>query len=585
MQQLTFTEENYLKALYNIANEAGEVNVAELYKSIDIKNIKGLIYNAQGKPVGKFSKSDFKDTYAGGDESLFEDMRVKYYLPAVTEYPYTIEYEYDKQEKQTLDFDNWTPNSSEGVSVEKSVFTFTCYPEFKINYKEFNVPQKVETGTDKNGRITYTWQASHLKAIKAEPYSPNYENYLTMVKIAPVKFSYDGFNGAFNNWNDLGKWIYDDLLKDRDIIPDETAAYIKQLIANIADPKEKARKIYEYMQSKTRYVSVQVGIGGVRPFLAADVDKTGYGDCKALVNYTRGLLKIAGIESWYCVVYGDSRKINITSNFTSMQGNHIILCIPFKKDTTWLECTSQQIPFGFLGDFTDDRTTLACTPEGGKLLHTPKYTAENNLVKRTGDFLIDDKGKLSGQMITGFNGTDYNDRDGLMHEAYKDQLKYIKEIYPIDGLEVNKLSFEKSLKTLPAITEHVKLDAYEFAALNATKYYFKPNLANRTHHIPDEVRNRKNEVYINRGYSEQDSISYTLPPNYQPQGLLINKIINKPFGSYNMSIASNNGKLIYKRYFKINDGTFSKETYQDMIDFFIAVAELDNYKVALVKNN
>ena len=33
----TLTEENYLKALFNIANETGEVNVAELSKRLDIK--------------------------------------------------------------------------------------------------------------------------------------------------------------------------------------------------------------------------------------------------------------------------------------------------------------------------------------------------------------------------------------------------------------------------------------------------------------------------------------------------------------------------------------------------------------------
>lgn len=33
----SFTEENYLKALFNIANETGEVNVAELSKRLDIK--------------------------------------------------------------------------------------------------------------------------------------------------------------------------------------------------------------------------------------------------------------------------------------------------------------------------------------------------------------------------------------------------------------------------------------------------------------------------------------------------------------------------------------------------------------------
>jgi DtxR family Mn-dependent transcriptional regulator len=33
----SLTEENYLKALFNIANQSGEVNVAELSKTLDIK--------------------------------------------------------------------------------------------------------------------------------------------------------------------------------------------------------------------------------------------------------------------------------------------------------------------------------------------------------------------------------------------------------------------------------------------------------------------------------------------------------------------------------------------------------------------
>ena len=33
----SLTEENYLKALFNLANDSGEVNVNELSKSLDIK--------------------------------------------------------------------------------------------------------------------------------------------------------------------------------------------------------------------------------------------------------------------------------------------------------------------------------------------------------------------------------------------------------------------------------------------------------------------------------------------------------------------------------------------------------------------
>src|SRR5579863_10407875 len=153
------------------------------------------------------------------------------------------------------------------------------------------------------------------------------------------------------------------------------------------------------MQQKTHYVSVQMGIGGWRPFTAADVDKDGYGDCKALVNYTKALLKSVDINSYYCVVYGNTEeKLSLRDDFASLQGNHVILCLPFKNDTTWLECTDQKIPLGFLGDFTDDRTVLAFTPEGGKLMHTPKYTTDENLEKRKANFVIDQEGRLSGDM-------------------------------------------------------------------------------------------------------------------------------------------------------------------------------------------
>ncbi len=46
------------------------------------------------------------------------------------------------------------------------------------------------------------------------------------------------------------------------------------------------------MQGKTHYISIQVGIGGYQPFLASDVDRLNYGDCKALVNTHKPCYKL-----------------------------------------------------------------------------------------------------------------------------------------------------------------------------------------------------------------------------------------------------------------------------------------------------
>jgi transglutaminase-like putative cysteine protease len=576
----------HVKRAITVLNKNGDdiAHMAIFYnKNTSVKYIKGTTYNEFGKLIGKFSEHDFLDESTGGNSTLFQDYRVKHYIPSVTQYPYTIEYEYELKFRQTLNIEDWEPVPEPGLAVEKSVYKFISKPDFNIRYKEINIPKKAEITTD--GKLTtYTWQLTNKKALKNEPFSPNWRVSLSRVMIAPEKFSYYGIEGAFTNWQELGKWEYDKLLANRQDVPAETAEHIKQITTGITDPKLKAKKIYEYMQQKTHYISIQVGIGGYQPFPASDVDKLNYGDCKALVNYTRALLKVAGIDSYYCVVYGDhEEKISMLDDFASMQGNHAILCIPFKNDTTWLECTSQQIPFGFLSDFTDDRTVLACTPEGGKLMHTPKYTAEENLEKREASFVLTETGELMGNMETVFKGTDYDDRYRLIEEAPVERIKDIKKYYPINNLEIEKLEFKQDKSLKPVTTENIKLLAKEYGAVNDGKVYFSLNSVDRTRPLR-QLQNRVNPVYINRGFTEDDEITYTLPKGYRLDSEPLKKSIEKPFGNFSATMTINGDQLVYKRKFQQKDGAYSKDTYQDMVDFYQSVADADDYNVTLVKN-
>ncbi len=579
----------HIKKAVTVLNKNGD-NLAHIViwhnKSNVIRSVKGVVYNSFGNPVSKFSESDFDDVSAANDFSLFEDSRIKHFIPAVIDYPYTIEYEYELRSKQSLNFDDWQPNPHIGMAVERSSLNFICKPDFNIRYKEINIPGKAIINTNAAGLKTYYWELINMKAIKDEPYSPNPEIYLSSIKIAPEKFMYEGITGSFTNWNELGKWVYDKLLLNRDQLPEETIAHIRDLTIDIADPKQKARKIYEYMQQKTHYISVQIGIGGYQPFPAADVDKSNYGDCKALVNYTRALLKVANIPSWYCVVEAGNNKTSMLNDFASMdQGDHVILCIPFKNDTTWLECTNQKIPFGFLGDFTDDRTVLACTPEGGKLLHTPKYITQNNLQSRKASFIINAAGELSGNMETLFKGIQYDNREGVINESATEQIKDLKKTYPINNLEIEKFNFSQDKSLQPVTTENIKLTARDYASVSEGKVYFMVNPVNRTERTPREVRNRLNAVYINEGYTDEDEINYTLPKGYRLEKMPLNIAITKPFGSYTATMILNGDQLIYKRKMQLTDGNYSKDAYQDLVDFYRNVSDADNYSVTLVKNN
>ena len=576
-----------IKRVVTVLNKNGD-DMAEpdVYydKITSVKYIKGQIFDEYGKPVKKISGSDFDDYAVTDGFSLFQDDRIKHFKKAVNQYPYTIEFEYETKAKQSMYFHDWLPQPETGIAVEKCSYKFLCKPDFKIRYKPVNLLSEVIISSNKDGLKSYTWQVADMKAVKYEPFSPSEYELITRLMIAPEKFAYENFNGSFTNWKELGKWMNDNLVTNREDLPQETVQSIKQLTANMSDPRARAKKIYEYMQQKTHYVSIQTGIGGWRPFPASDVDKDGYGDCKALVNYTKALLKSAGINSYYCVVYGNQEaKLSLTNDFASIQGNHIILCLPFKNDTTWLECTNQKIPFGFLGDFTDDRTVLAFTPDGGKLMHTPKYTTEENLEKRKASFVIDQEGRLSGNMETVFKGVDYEQREWIIGDASADRVKDIKKYYPINNMVVEKLEYKQDKSAAPATTEEIKLSAKEYAAVNDGKIYFSLNSVDRTHPLR-QLQKRVNPVYISHGYTQEDDITYTLPKGYRMESEPKKKYLDKPFGNFSMVITINGDKLIYKRKFQLKDGTYSKDAYDDMVDFFQSAVDADEYNVTLVKD-
>jgi len=279
-----------------------------------------------------------------------------------------------------------------------------------------------------------------------------------------------------------------------------------------------------------------------------------------------------------------SRKFSLIGDFPSMdQANHIILCIPFKNDTTWCDCTSQTIPFGYLGDFTDDRTVLACTPTGGKLMHTPKYTAADNLIDRKAAFVLTNTGDLSGGMTTTFRGVNYTDREWVCLQSPNDQQKAMRRIYPINNMDIEKLEITQDKNLQPVTTEKVKLTANEYAAVDRGKINFLVNAANRMIEAPRNVLNRKTDVYINEGYTEQDEITYTLPAGYREDNEPLNVSVTKPFGSFKATTTVKDGKLTYKRKLQVLDGTYSKDTYPELVDFFQQVVDADSQNVTLVK--
>lgn len=547
-------------------------------KSTSIQRIKGQVLDAAGNLIQKITQSNFSDESAVSSGSLFVGYRLKYFQPAINTYPYTVVYEYEVKNKQNLMIPEWYANPYPDESVEKNTYTFISKPNDEIRIKAYNYTgEPVIVKSEKN--TSYTWTANNKAAFKQEPYAPDPDNFSTHVKIAAKQFSYYGYKGSYKDWNELGKWVYNDLIKDRQALPETVVQEMKELVKGLDSDKEKAKKIYEYLQKKTRYISVQIGIGGFQPMQATEVQQLSYGDCKALVNYMQSLLKAVDIPSFYCVVNAGNIRKDMDPDFASMeQGNHIILCLPLKTDSVWLECTSTDSPFGFLGDFTDNRTVFACTAEGGKLLRTPDLSTTENLLQRKAELTADKEGNITGQLKTVFSGAQYDNYQNLIGEPYTEQLKLLKRKYDIDNINFSDFKMTQDKSVQPTATESLKLEIPNYAAKNGNRFYLDLNAFNKIQSVP-ELRTRTLPLYINRGFTDEDELVYQLPEGYVLEARPDDKLISSPFGSYSATIKIEGRKLSYKRKFVLKNGTYPATQYADFSTFMSNVNSSDRSRL------
>ena len=367
-------------------------------------------------------------------------------------------------------------------------------------------------------------------------------------------------------------------------MPQSTLEEISKLVAGVEDEKEKTRLIYEYVQNKTRYISVQLGIGGWKPYPAEEVDRLGYGDCKGLTNYTKALLASQGINSYYSVVHAGSVKKNIKKDFTAMQGNHVILNVPLEGEEIWLECTSQTMPFNFLGDFTDDRDVLVVGENGGEIKRTTAYLNEDNLQLSEGSFSVSEDGSFNGSVEIRSHGYQYDKVYTLENRDNTELDKYFKGYWGgHKELDIGEAVLENNRDSIVFI-QKVSMSSENYGTFINEKFIFKANAFNTNSYIPKKYKNRKHPFVLNRGYKDVDHYTFSVPEGYVPDFLPEPVELETKFGKYSASVVAAEGsKYTYHRELVIYEGTFPAEEYEAYRAFRRKIKKNDNNKVVFVK--
>lgn len=563
----------------NAKSYASEVVGYDKFRTIS--NFKGTVYDADGEIIKRLKQSDIYDQSSSDGVSLYSDSRLKQADLSQTIYPYTVEFEYQIDQKMLYYLPDFYLYSDDEITIQKQSYSIIYPLELKPRYKLFNV-QEPQFSKVRDKEVMQ-WSFENIKPNKFEGLAPDISKVVPNILAGPVDFEYDGYAGKMDTWENYGKW-QSKLNEGRDVLPEGTKQRVRELTKDAKSTEEKVRILYEFLQSKTRYVSIQLGIGGLQPFEAKVVDQMGYGDCKALSNYMVSLLKEVGIKGYYTTIMAGDDAPEVNRSFPSHQGNHIIVAVPNLKDTLWLECTSQIKPFGYMGTFTDDRYALMITEAGGKLVKTITYTAEQNVQSRTADVVVELSGDAKATVKTSYQGLQYENGhlNFILNDQYDQQRKWIQDNTRIPSFDVNSFSMTNHKDKIPSAVVKADFTLKRFATVSGKRIFLTPNLMNKSTYVPEKLDLRKSSVKWPTSFTDLDTIRFHLPEGIYPEFLPEPVKIKSRFGEYEATYKLDQGNLVYTRKMIMRKSEFPADSYKELIDFFKGVNKADNSKMVFL---
>jgi len=527
------------------------------------------VFDAEGDEIKKYKAKEIQDVSLF-ESSLFTDNRYKYAGVSEYDYPFTIEFSYSKKIKDTYLLNpTWYlhANPKSYVELVSLEVEKPATLDFTLEYHLHDA--KLTQDVKKPTRLYF--EAKNLHALKKEDFGPPSAFQLPHLIYSLHDFDIEGYRGSFESWSSLGDFYYR-LNEDRYDIDAAVLSAIQYKLEQASNMEEKVQLIYEHLQQKTRYVSVQLGVGGWQSFPAEYVEKNSFGDCKALTTYTKSLLQQVGVESHPVLIHStrDGDQRNFEEDKIAYNGfNHVILAVPNEQDTIWLECTSQVQPFNYLGSSTMDRKGLMIKPNGeSKLVETPKTKPEQDSATRKLDVYLREDGSAKIEMKYTAIGVMaeylYHTSERMSESDFEEELS---DIIDLPNSEV----VDYTIETAPSgmgVELKAEFESKNVANKTGSRLFLTPLHFQNNRSAPESLDNRKHPMVLPYSYSKVMDITYHLPDGYTVENVEKDPVsLSTTAASFNTEYNSAEQMLQVKTVYTQTRGMYPKESVADYKSF------------------
>ncbi|MDN5552807.1 DUF3857 domain-containing protein [Prevotella sp.] len=576
----TFKRHKMFKIINDKGADAANFNYS-CSKDVRLGSFSGLVTDQAGHVLRKIKKGDLL-TSEYSEEMASDAYRMYFeYTPPL--YPITVTYDWTIEESNGFkSYPSFEPQSNYDVEVRHASYKLISPNDIPCRYQCINTNCKVNKTIVKNNTVIDV-SIDSLNAIHKEAYSKPLYKIMPSILFAPVDFVYKGTSGSMASWHDLGLWL-NGLAAGRDVLDDAAKTKIHELTDTCRDDKSKIELLYQLLEKSTRYVSIQLGIGGMQPMAACDVYRYGFGDCKGLSNFMHAMLKEVGIHSNYAIISMTYDRQQPT--FSSLDlFNHAILQVPLKKDTLWLECTAPDLALGYVHADIAGHDALVITNEGGKLCRLPEYADTANIQHSDIDITLSADGMAVIKMVQRSSMRQYEDKLELVSADEIERKKYINDVMKVPDADISKMDVKlhKQSYSVPLIQIDACISSHGYANLTGSRLFVPLNPSHRGFTVPESTNVRKHDIYKSYGYIDEENITIHIPAGFTLEACPRDTICQSPFGKLAFSLAhkGNDIKVNYK--LLMNKGLFSADKYSQLYDFMKLLASLYSQKIVLKK--
>lgn len=385
------------------------------------------------------------------------------------------------------------------------------------------------------GSLTYyEWSAENIPAYKREARSPSYSYFVPLVVFHVTSWkNNNGTQTLLASLDDLNRWYSATLQSVHEDPTPELNALVQSMVLPSDSEMEKVRKVFYWVQDNIRYVAFEDGMRGLVPHKPSYVLEKRYGDCKDMASLIVGMLKAAGVKSYYTWIGTRDIPYRYTFIPSPLVDNHMIATyIDADQNYFFLDGTSNYTPLPYPSSMIQGKEAfISFSPTRYEVKEVPGMQPNKNIKADSVELTINN-GTLVGKgkvYLTGYQKIEasYDINKTVATKQKENVVSWVRKgsnKFFLDDYQITHLSEKDSPLLLNydfRVSDYVTYVGNEiYVNLNLTKSFYNALITDeRKAPVENDYEFVMDDVYslsIPEGYE----LEY-LPPNTNHKGDLL----------------------------------------------------------------